>query len=102
MDPVSGVPVGWHDLYTRKHEAPASQLALLEAPHAWGPWSLFYLKQGWEVAGKPGGYCPDFPAALVSADGLRLRMTSSACCDPQGYSYHSTAVQLSLGPQYLN
>jgi hypothetical protein len=100
MDAVSGVPVGWHDLYTRKHEAPASQLALLEAPHAWGPWSLFYLKQGWEVAGKPGGYCPDFPAALVSADGLRLRMTSSACCDSQGYSYHSTAVQLSLGPQY--
>ena len=58
---------------------------------------MFYLKQPWDVQGEAGGYCPDFPAALVSEDGLSLRMTSSACCSKEGYSYHSTAVQLTLG-----
>ena len=42
-------------------------------------------------------HCPDFPAAFMSADGLSLRMTSSACCTQEGYSYHSTAVRLTLG-----
>ena len=109
--------------YSLKHEAPASQLGLFEAPHPWGPWAAFYVKQPWDVQGKPGGYlqctqcsplclsfclcvtcafyggryCPDFPAAFMSADGLSMRMTSSACCTQEGYSYHSTAVRLTLG-----
>lgn len=109
--------------YSLKHEPPASQLGLFEAPHPWGPWAAFYVKQPWDVQGKPGGYlqctqclfslslflsvchmcilrgryCPDFPAAFMSADGLSLRMTSSACCTQEGYSYHSTAVRLTLG-----
>lgn len=97
MDPKTGLPAGWHGLYTLKKEPPASQLALLEAPHPWGPWSIFYLEQPWAVQGMPGGYCPDFPAAFASEDGLSLRMTSSACCSHTGYSYHSTAVELTLG-----
>lgn len=42
--------------YSLKHEPPASQLGLFEAPHPWGPWAAFYVKQPWGVQGKPGGY----------------------------------------------
>ena len=78
LDPRTGAPVGWHKIGPSNPVTPVGQLSLFEAPHPWGPWSLFHLEQPWNLEGGHAAYCPDFPAKWQSADGRTLRMVSSA------------------------
>eukprot|EP00040_Diaphanoeca_grandis_P018704 m.98384 g.98384 ORF g.98384 m.98384 type:complete len:548 (+) comp27060_c0_seq1:114-1757(+) len=97
MDPRTGLPVGWHYLEGDLHKGiPSAQLALFESATPWGPWSLFYLQQPWNINVKYGAYCPDFPGQWTSEDGLELRMVYSACCGAPQYSFHATNVKLNL------
>ena len=95
LDPRSGLPGGWHQIYDGGI-TPVGQLALLESAHPWGPWALFHLEQPWNWEGGHAAYSPDLPQKWASADGRTLAMVSSACCGAPGYTYHVTTLQLTL------
>ena len=101
VDPHTGQAVAWHGLHDQHAGIPYAQLTLFESLTPWGPWSLFYSEDPWNLNGRFGAYDPDFPMQWQSPDGRRLRMVSSACCGQPEYSYHATELTLTLSSQPL-
>mmetsp|Transcript_17753 Transcript_17753/g.24772 ORF Transcript_17753/g.24772 Transcript_17753/m.24772 type:complete len:175 (+) Transcript_17753:95-619(+) len=56
-----------------------TQLSLIEAPNPWGPFSVFYTNDNWEMDdGSSGAYTPVFPPAWMGDEDMW--MVSTQCC----------------------
>jgi hypothetical protein len=62
---------------------------LYEAPHPWGPWSLFYSKgfTPMHLAHSRGQYGTNIPSKFISADGKSLWLQSNVCCSGNSYDF---------------
>eukprot|EP01062_Namystynia_karyoxenos_P060317 TRINITY_DN51879_c0_g1_i1.p1 TRINITY_DN51879_c0_g1~~TRINITY_DN51879_c0_g1_i1.p1 ORF type:complete len:546 (+),score=157.27 TRINITY_DN51879_c0_g1_i1:87-1640(+) len=75
-----------------------TQLTLVEAPHPWGPFSVFYRDDNWRTSdGSVGGYTPVIPPAWVAEDGFWIVFTQ-CCGNPRPpinhYNFNAQRVRL--------
>ena len=102
----AGDPWPWHQLPWHTHDTPRrTQLTMLEAPHPWGPWSVFFRDDDFGAAWDgSGAYGTTFPAAFhrpLAADGT-AEMTMLFSCGNGGagcdYQLNYINVTLQLTP----
>jgi hypothetical protein len=97
---AAGAPRPWHtEPFMTPHR---TQLVLLEAPHPWGPWSMFYRDDDSFQA--PGLYTPTFPSQWVGelqGDQLQLGMLFACLGGPATcrYTLNFQNVTFTLAPQ---
>lgn len=62
---------------------------LYEAPHPWGPWSLFYSKDftPLRLTQSRGQYGTNIPSKYISTDGKSLWLQSNVCCTGNSYTF---------------